>query len=59
MITVCDQASEACPFFPHAINRRHWSIADPAAATGTEHERLIAFRAARDALRSRIEAELL
>lgn len=59
VITVCDQASEACPCLPHAINRRHWSIADPAAVTGTAHERLIAFRTARDALRARIEAELL
>jgi arsenate reductase (thioredoxin) len=59
VITVCDQANEACPFFPHAGNRRHWSIADPAAVTGTEHERLAAFRSARDALRARIETELL
>jgi arsenate reductase (thioredoxin) len=59
VITVCDQANEACPFFPHAANRRHWSIADPAGVAGTDHERLAAFRAARDALRERIETELL
>lgn len=59
VITVCDQANEACPFFPNAGNRRHWSIADPAAVIGTKHERPAAFRTARDALRSRIEAELL
>jgi arsenate reductase len=59
VITVCDQANEACPFFPHASNRRHWSIADPAGVAGTDHERLAAFRAARDALRERIETELL
>jgi arsenate reductase len=59
VITVCDQANEACPFFPHAANRRHWSIADPAGVMGTDHERLAAFRAARDALRERIETELL
>ena len=59
VITVCDQANEACPFFPNAGNRRHWSIVDPAGVTGTEHERLAAFRSARDALRERIETELL
>jgi arsenate reductase (thioredoxin) len=59
VITVCDQANEACPFFPNAANRRHWSIADPAGVIGTDHERLAAFRAARDALRERIETELL
>jgi arsenate reductase len=59
VITVCDQANEACPFYPNAGNRRHWSIADPAGVTGTEHERLEAFRSVRDALRERIETELL
>jgi arsenate reductase len=59
VITVCDQANEACPCFPQAGKRWHWSIADPAAVTGTEQERLAAFRTARDALRARIETELL
>ena len=59
VVTVCDQANESCPSFPHAGNRRHWSIADPTGVTGTEHERLAAFRSVRDALRERIETELL
>ena len=59
VITVCDQANEACPFFPHASNRRHWSIADPAGVVGTDHGRLAAFRTARNTLQDRIEAELL
>ena len=59
VITVCDQANEACPFFPNAGNQRHWSIADPAGVPGTDHERLAAFRSTRDALRERIETELL
>jgi hypothetical protein len=42
-----------------ARNRRHWSINDPTAVTGRAHERLVAFRSTRDALRKRIEAELL
>lgn len=59
VITVCDQANEACPIFPGAKHRRHWSIDDPSKVVGSEEERLAAFRRARDVLRSRIEAELL
>jgi arsenate reductase len=59
VITVCDQANEACPFFPAAAKRLHWSVPDPSQATGTEEEQLAAYRVARDAIRSRIEGELL
>ncbi|NJK81219.1 MAG: arsenate reductase ArsC [Chloroflexaceae bacterium] len=59
VITVCDSANESCPFFPHARNRRHWSIADPSGVQGSEAERLAAFRHARDDVRQRIETELL
>ena len=59
VITVCDDANEACPVFPGARHRRHWSIDDPSAVAGAEAERLAAFRRARDELRRRIERELL
>lgn len=59
VITVCDEANAACPFFPGGRKRRHWSTADPSAVTGDEATRLAAFRAARDSLRARIESELL
>ena len=59
VITVCDSANESCPVFPGARHRRHWSIDDPSGAQGSEHERLAAFRRARDELRERIETELL
>lgn len=59
VITVCDEANDACPFFPGGHKRRHWSTPDPAAVEGDEAMRLAAFRAARDSLRARIEAELL
>ncbi len=59
LITVCDQANEACPFFPDARHRRHWSVADPALVMGSEEARLNAFRQARDQLRRHIETELL
>ena len=59
VITVCDAANEACPVFPGAENRLHWSFEDPSQATGTEEERLEVFRAVRDEIRERIEKELL
>jgi arsenate reductase len=59
VITVCDEANEACPFFPHAGERLHWSLPDPAAAQGTEEERLDFYRSVRERLRNRIEGELL
>lgn len=59
VITVCDAAKEACPVFPGAKNRLHWSFEDPAQATGTEEERLEMFRKVRDEIREHIERELL
>ena len=59
VVTVCDEANEACPFFPGAKNRLHWSFEDPAQATGSEEERLGVFRRARDKIRERIEQELV
>ena len=59
VITVCDDANEACPVFPGARRRLHWSFEDPAQATGSEEERFRVFRSVRDEIRERIEGELL
>jgi arsenate reductase (thioredoxin) len=59
VITVCDEANEACPFFPGAKNRLHWSFEDPSQAEGTEEECLAVFRRVRDEIRERIEQELM
>ncbi len=59
VIAVCDEANEACPFFPGAGNRLHWSLEDPSRAEGSEGERLAVFRRVRDELRERIEQELV
>jgi arsenate reductase (thioredoxin) len=59
VITVCDTAAEACPVFPGAARRRHWSFEDPSKATGSDSEQLEVYRRVRDEIRSRIEIELL
>ena len=59
VITVCDQANEACPVFFGARERRHWSFVDPSQATGTDEEQLAVYRHVRDEIRHRIERELL
>ena len=44
IVTVCDQAAgEACPIFPGQPQKLHWSIPDPAKASGTEAELNAAF----------------
>ena len=55
VITVCDDANEACPVFPNARQRLHWSFPDPSRAEGTVEQRLAVFRAVRDAIRARVE----
>src|SRR5579863_1649203 len=59
VITVCDTAAEACPIFPGAVQRLHWSFEDPSKATGSEVEQLAVYRRVRDQIRTRIENELL
>jgi len=51
VITVCGNADQACPIFPGQVNRHHWPLYDPAHATGTEEDKLAAFRAVRDEIR--------
>ena len=54
VITVCDNAREACPHFPGAVQQLHWSFDDPAAATGTDEQKMRVFRRVRDEIRHRI-----
>jgi len=58
VITVCDEANESCPYFANARERRHWSFPDPSAVPGDD-ARYAAFARVRDAIRERIERELL
>jgi len=50
IVTVCDEAREACPVFAGRAARVHYNVPDPAAVDGTDVERLEAFRRARDFL---------
>jgi len=54
VITVCDRANESCPVFPGNTERIHWSFDDPSAATGSDEQRLRAFRTVRDAILQRL-----
>jgi arsenate reductase len=58
VVTVCDEAREACPVFAGASRMVHWSFDDPAAAVGTDQQRLAAFRRVRDEIDARIQSAL-
>jgi len=51
VITVCDNANEACPFFPGKVNRYHYNFPDPAKAKGTDEEIMDEFRRVRDLIK--------
>jgi arsenate reductase len=55
VITVCDDAAEACPRFPGNVRRLHWSLPDPGRAPGDERQRFVVFREVRDRLRKLVE----
>jgi arsenate reductase len=55
VITVCDRAAESCPIFPGPAERLHWDFPDPAAAQGSEAERLATFVQVRDAIEAQLK----
>ena len=52
VITVCDNANEACPFFPGKVERFHRNFPDPAKATGTSEEVMDEFRRVREMVKT-------
>ncbi len=54
IITLCNNASEACPWTPPEIKHFHWSLSDPAKAAGTEKEIMNEFRRVRDKIKEKI-----
>lgn len=59
VITVCDNAREACPILPGQPVVAHWGMEDPAEATGTPDAKRRAFIAARQLITRRIELLLM
>jgi len=52
VITVCDNANEACPFFPGNVERFHFNFPDPAKATGSPEEIMREFVKVRDMIKA-------
>ena len=58
VITVCDNAREACPTFPGAAQLLHWPFDDPATVEGAEAKKRAAFRRVRDEIEAAIRGFL-
>jgi arsenate reductase len=54
VVTVCDQAAQNCPLWLGPGQVKHMGFPDPAAAIGSEAERLEVFRQVRDGLRQEV-----
>ena len=55
VVTVCDNANKACPFFSGRAERIHWSVKDPIEDWDSSTEDLVNFRKTRDELTERIK----
>ena len=55
VITVCDNAREACPLWPGQPMIAHWGSPDPAAAEGTEEEKFRCFVTVASQIARRVE----
>ena len=51
VITVCDNAKEACPVFISKAKKFHNNFPDPAKATGNEEEIMAQFKAVREMIK--------
>ncbi|MCW8846414.1 MAG: arsenate reductase ArsC [Gammaproteobacteria bacterium] len=57
IFTVCDSAAaETCPIWPGHPSTAHWGTEDPAAAEGSQEERMAAFQRAFRILQHRVKA---
>jgi arsenate reductase (thioredoxin) len=54
VITVCDTASEQCPFFPSQKGKMHWSFKDPSKFTGTQEEILAEVKKLKEEMKKEI-----
>lgn len=51
VITVCDNAKEACPYFPTTAIKLHHNFTDPSKVKGTEEEIATSFRKVRSEIK--------
>lgn len=58
VITLCDEANEACPLWLGSTRREHIGFPDPSQAMGDDAARLQVFREVRDLIKDHILAEL-
>ena len=54
VITLCSQADESCPIFFGGTHKLHIPFPNPAEATGSDEEKIVAFRSVRDQIREQI-----
>jgi arsenate reductase (thioredoxin) len=54
VITVCDNANNVCPTFPHNVKRIHWRIDDPFRNWNFDLNQLSTFRETREEIKSRV-----
>ena len=55
VVTLCDEAKEACPYFPGGKNYIHIGFEDPASYHGPDHMKMEVFRRVRDEIRRWLE----
>lgn len=58
VVTVCDNARDACPYFPGAKETLHWPFFDPAEAAGDQEAQMAVFRRVRDEISAAISSYL-
>ena len=58
VVTVCGHADEQCPVLPPGVQKKHWPLADPAKAIGSEEEIMTEFQVTRDEVKRRVQALL-
>jgi arsenate reductase (thioredoxin) len=56
VVTLCDEASASCPFFPAQVKIVHRGFRDPAKAQGSHEEKLKVFREVRDEIKEYVES---
>ena len=54
VITVCDNAREACPVFSGNVEKIHWSIKDPFRGWSLDSNDLVRFQEIREEIKERI-----